>query len=128
MFATGLPRADHHARCRVAFHRLLDARIPLLTTEVILAETHALALSRSGTDRAIRLLRGIAAGPAVEVVAVDAALRRAGVDFLASRPGRSYSLADAISFVVMRERGMTQAFTLDADFVAEGFEVLPSLL
>ena len=39
---------------------------------------------------------------------------------------RTYSLADAISFVVMWQRSMSTAFTLDADFAAEGFTILPT--
>jgi predicted nucleic acid-binding protein len=30
-----------------------------------------------------------------------------------------------VSFVLMRELAISRAFTLDADFAAEGFEVLP---
>ena len=62
----------------------------------------------------------------IEIVPVDALLRQAGVAILRSRPGRPYSLADAISFQVMRDRGITHAFTLDADFAAEGFTLLPA--
>ena len=48
------------------------------------------------------------------------------MDLLAERPGRRYSLADAASFVVMRDLGATAALTLDADFGAEGFEIIPA--
>ncbi len=35
------------------------------------------------------------------------------------------SLCDAASFVIMRERGLRRAFTLDRHFEAAGFEILP---
>jgi predicted nucleic acid-binding protein len=57
---------------------------------------------------------------------VDAALRDGAIELLRKRPGRPYSLADAISFHVMRDRRITLAFTLDTDFVAEGFTVVPA--
>jgi predicted nucleic acid-binding protein len=34
-------------------------------------------------------------------------------------------LADAVSFVVMRARQITTAFTLDAAFTSAGFEAVP---
>jgi len=35
------------------------------------------------------------------------------------------SLCDALSFVVMRERGVTRALSLDRHFSRAGFELLP---
>jgi predicted nucleic acid-binding protein len=48
------------------------------------------------------------------------------VDLLRLRPGRAYSLADAVAFVVMRESGIRRAITLGGEFAAEGFEVSPA--
>jgi len=57
---------------------------------------------------------------------VGSARLASAIDLLAARPGRPYSLADAVSFVVMRELGIHRTLTLDADFAAEGFELLPA--
>jgi predicted nucleic acid-binding protein len=118
-------RAPRHVVFRDAFRELLARPAGLLTTEVVLAETHALVLSRVGPQPACELVERLTASPRIEVVPVDAALRGAALSLLRERPGRSYSLADAISFTVMRERGMDAAFTLDADFGAAGFTILP---
>jgi predicted nucleic acid-binding protein len=67
----------------------------------------------------------LAASNRVEVVAVGRERLDDALDLLAARPGRRYSLADAASFVVMRDIDATVAFTLDADFAAEGFELIP---
>ena len=119
-------RAPRHAAYRDAFRELLTRPAGLLTTEVLLAEAHALVLNRVGPEVALTLIDRLTASPSIEVVPVDAGLRGAALSFLRDRPGRRYSLADAISFAVMRERGMDAAFTLDADFAAEGFTILPS--
>lgn len=118
-------RAPRHVICRDVFRELLARPPGLLMTEVLLAETHALVLTRVGPEAARALVERLTASSRIEVAPVDAALRGAALSYLRARPGRVYSLADAISFTVMRDRGMDTAFTLDADFAAEGFTVLP---
>ena len=127
LFSTGHPGSTHHAVCRDAYRRLLEDRKALVTTEFVVAEVHALATARVGPHRAMRLLEGVTRAGRIDIVPVDAALRGAAIEFLRSRPGRPYSLADAVSFVVMRDRGATWAFTLDADFRAEGFSLIPAI-
>lgn len=43
------------------------------------------------------------------------------VEFLQARPDKNYSLCDAVSFMVMGQRGMTDALTTDHHFEQEGF-------
>ena len=59
-----------------------------------------------------------------DFVWVDHALTREGLDLLHARPDKRYSLCDAISFVLMRDRGITEALTLDHRFDQEGFQRL----
>jgi predicted nucleic acid-binding protein len=56
----------------------------------------------------------------VEVVWVDQALHQQALDLLFARPDKTYSLCDAVSFVLMRERGETEALTTDRHFEQEG--------
>jgi predicted nucleic acid-binding protein len=98
-----------------------------VTTEHILAELHALAVSRVGPVRALTLARRLTSTSRIETAPIDEALRTSALDLLAERMDHSYSLTDAVSFVVMRERGIDTAFTLDGDFAAEGFTILPAV-
>jgi predicted nucleic acid-binding protein len=41
-----------------------------------------------------------------------------------NRPDKSWSLTDCASFVVMRERGLTEALTTDEHFRQAGFRAL----
>ncbi len=59
--------------------------------------------------------------PHVEVVWVDEDLHRSALALLRARPDRTYSLCDAVSFVLMRARGITEALTTDRHFEQEGF-------
>lgn len=59
--------------------------------------------------------------PLIEIVWVDAALHRASYSLLQKRYDKSYSLCDAVSFLLMRERGLAEALTTDHHFEQEGF-------
>jgi predicted nucleic acid-binding protein len=60
----------------------------------------------------------------VEVVWVDEFLHRAALTFLRARPDKGYSLCDAVSFLLMRQRGIAEALTTDRHFEREGFVCL----
>ena len=57
----------------------------------------------------------------VENVWVEEVLHRAAHALLQSRLDKTYSLCDAVSFVLRRERGITDALTTDHHFAQEGF-------
>ena len=57
----------------------------------------------------------------VEIVHVDEALDREAWELLANRLDKQWSLVDAANFVVMRERGISEALATDKDFEKAGF-------
>jgi len=59
--------------------------------------------------------------PDIETVWVDEQLHREALKLLLDRQDKTYSLCDAVSFVLMRQRGMTDALTTDRHFEQEGF-------
>ena len=59
--------------------------------------------------------------PNVEMVWVDEILHREAMDLLLVRQDKTYSLCDAISFVLMRKKGIREALTTDRHFEQEGF-------
>ncbi len=62
--------------------------------------------------------------PEVTVVPASEDLFEAGVDLYARRPDKDWSLTDCISFVVMQERGISEALTGDHHFEQAGFVIL----
>ena len=126
LYAAADRRERDHDVCRQAYERALRAGDTIVTTEFVVAELHALAVRRSYPDAALQLVRGLTTTGRIDVEPVGPARLISAVDLLAARPGRPYSLADAVSFVVMRELGVHRALTLDTDFAAEGFEVVPA--
>jgi len=49
-----------------------------------------------------------------------------GCELYTSRSDKEWSLTDCISFVVMKERGLTDALTPDRHFEQAGFKILLS--
>jgi predicted nucleic acid-binding protein len=62
--------------------------------------------------------------PEVEIVWVDELLTRAALEFIKSRLDKSYSLCDAVSFLIMEEKTLTEALTTDHHFEQAGFRRL----
>jgi predicted nucleic acid-binding protein len=58
------------------------------------------------------------------IVETSGKLFRTGVAFYSRRPDKDWSLTDCISFVVMRDRGITEALTGDHHFEQAGFKAL----
>ena len=116
------PSDESHAAARRAFERLQAREAPLLTTSFVLVEVYALLGRRMGLA-AIEAFRQDFA-PLLEIVWVDSATHEAGLDLLLERRVRDLSLVDAVSFHVMRQRRLDEAFAFDRHFRDEGFAVV----
>ncbi len=125
IFAAARPRSDRHAEAGAAYQILLTGTQRLVTSDLIVAELHALLLARVHPKFGLDLIDRLLTSSRIEIVAAGIERMAAAAELLRRRPGRAYSLTDAVSFVLMRELAISRAFTLDADFAAEGFEVVP---
>lgn len=96
-----------------------------LTTSYVLTEYVALATTRRLPRRTVlAFTEAFSNDPAVEVIWVNEALHREAVSLLLRRQDKTYSLCDAVSFVLMRRYGITEALTTDHHFEQEGFRRL----
>jgi hypothetical protein len=97
----------------------------LVTTNLVVAETHALLLSRVGRDPALAFLRGARQAPTV-VVECDPGLEaKALADWIDRYADQDFTLTDAVSVAVMAERGIDTALSLDRHFAVAGFVLTP---
>ena len=69
-------------------------------------------------------VRRFRAAQDVEVVPATMEWFDRGLELYETRPDKEWSLTDCISFLVMRERGVTDALTNDHHFEQAGFRVL----
>lgn len=97
-----------------------------VTSNLVVAETHALLLRRSGRKAAVGFLREVSA-PLIVVVSSTPELEgRALREWIERYDDQDFSLADAVSFAVMDERGIEEALTLDHHFRVAGFRTRPA--
>jgi uncharacterized protein len=93
-----------------------------ITHNYVLAELIALALVRRFPRSTVLMYSlELMENPNVEMVWVDEILHREAMDLLLIRQDKTYSLCDAISFVLMRKKGIREALTTDKHFEQEGF-------
>ncbi len=123
------PLADRAHRDHAVLARTLRERLRqgarIVTTNVVVAETHALLLRRAGHRAALAFLKAVRQAPnQIEYITpereTDAISR--WIDRFSDQP---FSLADASSFAVMSELGIREALTLDHHFTVAGFVALP---
>lgn len=101
---------------------IYDAAAKRLTTSYVLAEYTALAQIRGVPRREIiKFSCRILDDKDVEIVWVDENLHRQAVALMRERADKTYSLCDAVSFVIMRQRGILESLTTDRHFHQEGF-------
>jgi uncharacterized protein len=93
-----------------------------LTHNYIIAEYVALANARRfSRSSVLNFVVDLLSNPDIDTVWVDELIHRAAVDLLIARQDKTYSLCDAVSFILMRQRGLTKALTTDRHFEQEGF-------
>lgn len=114
-----------HAKAATAWSRIAKARERLVTTQLVVAETVTYLRRRGGWESSRLAGAAILESPSIEVVALDAEQFAAAWREFVRVSDPKLSLCDAASFVVMRERHVRRAFTLDRHFRDAGFEVVP---
>lgn len=115
-----------HARVAAALRKAVRAGHRLVTTNLVVAETHALLMRRAGQGAALTFVRAAASPPNL-VVQSSAEHERAAVEeWLSVYDDQDFSYADAVSFAVMKARGIEEALTLDRHFAVAGFRTLPA--
>lgn len=95
----------------------------LVSHNYVVVEAAALVQRRLGSD-AVRVLLD-AWIPTLTVAYVDERLHEQSQAAYLAALGRRVSLVDAVSFQLVRQAELDQAFAFDADFTREGIVVVP---
>ena len=98
----------------------------VVTTRLVLIETLNFMAGMGLARRryAVRMAQDLEDNPDVEIVPLSDAQFRAALERYAARPDQRWSVTDCASFLVMEERGMTDALAHDRDFEQAGFASL----
>ena len=125
-FAALSPKEAMHGPARIAYTKWIEGGRQLVTTNLIVAEMQILLSRFRGADEGLRFLDSLYQDASHHVVFVDRDLERVAVDrWLRRYTDQRLSLADAVSFEVMKTRSIRQALALDEHFALAGFELVP---
>lgn len=118
-----------HSEAERLFRQLAAARQwHLVTSNFVVAETHALVLRR-GRRAAADFLHRVDRSPSLETVRIAVEDEQAARDIIYHYLDKDFSLVDALSFAVMDRLGIHYAFSFDQHFQQYGKMVLaPDLL
>lgn len=101
--------------------RLCQAAPPLVTTNLVISETIALAAARREPEFGIRLAERLLDGRPARVERVTAADEVMAVRLLRRFAATGATFADCASFAVIARLGLGLAFSFDRHFAPPGF-------
>lgn len=96
---------------------------PLLTTDVVLLEIGN-ALARNFKRQAIEVIDNFLTSSEVEIVRLSPQLFEQAYLLYKQYQDKEWGLLDCVSFVVMRQAGISAALTFDQHFTQAGFRAL----
>jgi predicted nucleic acid-binding protein len=115
------PRDQLHAKA-ITVSTTLQGR-PIVTSQMVLTEflNHYAALGQPFRQRAVQVVHSLQDDADVEVVLQTAVQFAAALTLYAQRPDKEWGLTDCASFLIMQERGITEALAHDDHFHQAGF-------
>jgi predicted nucleic acid-binding protein len=114
---------QYHLKAKQFWTELLTTDAVLYSSNYVLLETTALLQHRFGID-AVRLFED-KLRPVIEIIWVDEQIHKQGMGILITANRRNLSLVDCISFEIMRQARLENAFTFDPHFSEQGYKVTP---
>jgi predicted nucleic acid-binding protein len=124
VFALINQRDDWHDRA-VHWSRLLETeRSPLLTTDFILMEIGDGLAAVHSRQHAAQVIQTFRTSAFIEIVPASRSLIEDALLMYQTRADKDWGMTDCSSLVVMQERGITDALTVDRHFQQAGFALL----
>ena len=112
-----LDRDDaNHKMAQTLFEKAVLAKRPLLTSNFVVAETHALTLHRLGRDAAAAWLKAIPA----HVIRATTDDERQAQQIIDQYADKDFSYCDVVSFAIMERLAVKSAIVFDRHFVQYG--------
>lgn len=115
-------RRDRYHSTAVALFETLEAEV--VTTDYVLVELAALMARGDARSPFVRFVERLQSDPSTILVRTSPHLFDEGLALFVDRPDKEWSLTDCISFILMRDKNMTEALASDHHFEQAGFHVL----
>jgi uncharacterized protein len=115
---------QNHLQAVKLANQIESNKTRLVTTQAILLEIGNALSKQRYRAAAIELLASLETDPSIKVVMLTNSLYRSAFNLFKQRTDKEWGLVDCISFIVMQDRGITDALTADIHFQQAGFRVL----
>ena len=98
--------------------------LPLVTTSWVLTEVGDALCAVENRDLFLKLLNSLYEMPDAKIIPASEELFERGIELFRQRPDKDWPLTDCISFVAMKDEGITDALNGDRHFEQAGFRAL----
>ena len=119
------PRDQYHQPASAFYRQALQAHHHLITTNLVVAETYVNLRRSLSYAAAIGFLDTIEQSSRIECVWSSPDLEDQAREILRKYNDQDFSYVDAVSFALMREIKITEAFAFDRHFTTAGFVCVP---
>jgi uncharacterized protein len=96
----------------------------IVTTEAVLLEVGDALCEPPDHDDFLALYETVRSDPRTKIIPLNRTLIERGIQLFRKRADKNWPLTDCISFVVMKDEGISEALTADHHFEQAGFKVL----
>jgi predicted nucleic acid-binding protein len=119
-------RDSHYHDVVETYDDLVAKRTSFVTSNLVVAEMHLLIVRDRGAAAGCALLDAIYTDPLYRVAGVDRDLEAEATErWLRRFTDQRFSLADAVSFEIMRREHIGEALALNHHFEIAGYRLLP---
>jgi len=125
ILALEIKNEDAHQKVLQNWAILIKSKPFLITTTYIFDEVVTFFYSRNLNYKAVEVGNRLLESPDIELIEIDQPLFNQGWKFFQNHKDKSYSFTDCLSFIVMQQREIVAALTLDNHFFQAGFQILP---
>jgi predicted nucleic acid-binding protein len=117
---------SRHVEADAVWRDLIRRGAGIVLTDWVIAETANGAARSRHRSRIAEAVRATIEDTRVKLIVIDEELLHQSLEIFGRYTDKSWGLVDCASFIVMQERGITEAFTSDRDFEQAGFRRLLS--
>lgn len=124
VIALSVEADENHERAVELAEQLEAEQTRLVTTRAIMLEIGNALSKLRYRQAAVELLNALENDSSVEIVPFSEELFAEALELFSSHLDKEWGLVDCVSFIVMREHGLTEALTTDKHYEQAGFRAL----
>jgi uncharacterized protein len=114
-----------HSRAQPAFDSLLTQKSAIYTSDYVIAETITFLVYHSSHRLALEFGQAVQQSPRVQLIHVTEDLWQEAWQLFEKYDDKKLSFTDCVSFVIMHQRKIRDAFSFDHHFEQMGFRLWP---